>query len=95
MEDARPAVNDTKPLFDPKTHYLVEVRGTVREDWLQSFDGLVGVSVDDSGQKDGITVLEVQADQSGIIGLMRRLHGLGMVIVRLNIVSERHPGGLE
>lgn len=88
-------MSETKPLFDPKTHYLVEVRGPVREDWLQSFDGLVGVGIDNSGMMDGITVLEVHTDQSGIIGLMRRLHGLGMVIVRLKIVSDRHPGGLE
>jgi len=32
------------------------------------------------------TVLKVHTNQSGIVGLVRRLHGLGMTILLLQIV---------
>jgi hypothetical protein len=34
------------------------------------------------------TVLTVQTDQAGIIGLVRKLHGLGMTILNVQIVSD-------
>ncbi|HEX2989919.1 MAG TPA: hypothetical protein VHO49_04530 [Anaerolineales bacterium] len=35
------------------------------------------------------TVLSVHTDQSGIVGLVRRLHGLGMTIQQLEIVTRK------
>jgi hypothetical protein len=35
---------------------------------------------------EDITVLTMHTDQSGIVGLVRRLHGLGMTILQLQIV---------
>jgi hypothetical protein len=85
-------MKNAKPLYDPATHYRIQVRGRVGVDWLQSFAEAMEISVDESRQVEGITVLEVQADQSGIVGLVRRLHGLGMTILQLQIVSaEESP----
>jgi hypothetical protein len=64
------------------------VEGRVEVDWLQRFDGFAQVSVDDTGQIEEITVLNMHTDQSGIVGLVRRLHGLGMTILQLQIVSN-------
>jgi len=33
-------------------------------------------------------VLDVHTDQSGMIGLVRRLHGLGITILELQILPE-------
>lgn len=57
-------------------------------EWLQSFDSSAEISVDETGQKEEITVLNVHTDQSGIVGLVRRLHGLGMTILQLQIISD-------
>jgi hypothetical protein len=38
------------PIFDPTTHYRIELQGQVDVEWLQSFDGLAKILVDDSGQ---------------------------------------------
>jgi len=76
------------PIFDPTTHYRIELRGRVDVDWLQSFDSSAEVSVDETRQMEEITVLDVHTDQSGIVGLVRRLHGLGMTILQLQIVSD-------
>ena len=76
------------PMFEPATHYRIEVRGRIDVDWLQSFDSSAEVSVDETRQMEEITVLDVHTDQSGIVGLVRRLHGLGMTILQLQIVSD-------
>ncbi len=35
-------MNNAQPIFDPTTHYRIEVRGRVDVDWLQSFDEFGG-----------------------------------------------------
>ncbi len=79
-----------QPLFDCTTCYLIEVQGRVDVDWLQSFDSSAEIIVDEPTQTEDITVLKVNTDQSGIVGLVRRLHGLGMTILCLQIVSDGH-----
>jgi hypothetical protein len=80
--------NKEQPIFDPATHYRVDVQGPVDVEWLQSFDGSAEISVDETGQMEDITVLNVHTDQAGIVGLVRRLHGLGMTILQIQIVSD-------
>ena len=81
-------MNNVKPLFDPETHYRIEVRGRVDVDWLQSFDGSAEIIDDETRQMEDITVLNVNTDQSGIVGLVRRLHGLGMTILQFQIIAD-------
>ena len=57
-------------------------------EWLQDFDSSVEISAVETGQMDEITVLNVHTDQSGIVGLVRRLHGLGMPILQLLVISD-------
>ena len=75
-----------QPIFDLATHYRIDVRGRVDVDWLQSFDSSAEVLVDETRQMEDITVIDVHTDQSGIVGLVRRLHGLGMTILQVQIV---------
>ena len=81
-------MKNPKPLFDPETRYRIEVRGRVDVKWLQSFDGSAEIIVDETRQIEDITVLNVNTDQAGIVGLVRRLHGLGMTILQLQVVSD-------
>jgi hypothetical protein len=76
------------PIFDPATHYRIELRGRVDVDWLHSFDEKAEISVQKTRQMEDITVLNVHTDQSGIVGLVRRLHGLGITILQVQIVSD-------
>ncbi len=78
-------------MFDTATHYRIEVRGRVDVDWLQSFDSSAKVIADETSQLEDITVLDVNTDQSGIVGLVRRLHGLGMTIQRFQIIQSSYP----
>ena len=78
---------NAQPIFDLATHYRIEVRGRVDVEWLRSFDSSAEISVDEARQMEDITVLSVQTDQAGIVGLVRRLHGLGITILKFQIVS--------
>lgn len=80
-------MNNAGPIFDPATRYRIEVRGRVDVNWLQSFDGFAESIVDKSRQMEEITVLYVNTDQAGIVGLVRKLHGLGMTILQLQIIT--------
>jgi hypothetical protein len=82
-------MDNAQPIFDSATHYRIEVRGRVDVDWLQSFDSSVEISVDETRQMEEITVLNVHTDQSGIVGLVRRLHGLGMTIQQVQIITQK------
>ena len=80
-------MDNAQPLFDSATQYRIEVRGQVDVGWLQSFDGSAQVSSDEIRQMENITVLNVHTDQSGIVGLLRRMHGLGMTIQQVQIIT--------
>jgi len=82
-------MDNAQPIFDSATHYRIEVRGRVGVDWLQSFDSSMEISVDETRQMDEITVLNVHTDQSGIVGLVRRLHGLGITIQQVQIITQK------
>jgi 16S rRNA U516 pseudouridylate synthase RsuA-like enzyme len=89
-------MNNVHPIFDSATYYHIEVRGRVDVDWLQSFDGSAEISVNETRPMEDITVLKVHTDQSGMVGLVRRLHGLGMTILQLQIVlSEGKAAEVE
>ena len=87
--EQRQPMNYAGPIFDPATQYHIEVRGRVDVEWLQSFDSSIEILFDDAGQKQDITMLRVHTDQSGMIGLLRRLHGLGMTIQQIQVSRER------
>ena len=56
-------------------------------DWLQGFDENAQIIIDETNKMGNATLLDVHTDQSGIVGLVRGLHGLGMTILQLQIVS--------
>jgi hypothetical protein len=82
-------MNHAGPIFDPATRYRIEVRGRVDLDWLQSFDSSTEILVEDTAQMEDITVFKVHTDQSGIVGLLRRLHGLGLTILQLQLITGK------
>ncbi len=77
-----------QPLFDSATHYRIEVQGQVDMEWLQSNEISVEIFVDEARPVDDVTVLDVHTDQSGVVGLVRRLHGLGMTIQQFWIIPS-------
>jgi hypothetical protein len=58
--------------------YHLEIRGPVDEDEINAMSPLQ-MGVERAGP--AATLLTISTDQSGLIGLMRHLHGLGFVFL--------------
>ncbi len=76
-----------QPLLGSATYYRIELHGHVDVEWLQGFDSSVEIVAGEDGQMPDITVLTICTDQSGIVGLVRRLHGLGITIQQVRIIQ--------
>ena len=61
--------------------YHIRVRGQVNEDELNATSPLLMTVVRTDADT---TLLSVRTDQSGLIGLMRHLHGLGFVFLSIS-----------
>ena len=77
--------------LNSKNKYEIKVNGQLDESWLGWF-GEANVHVETLVDNDQVTTFSnVVMDQAGLVGLVRRLHGLGIVLI--SIVS-REPGDL-
>jgi hypothetical protein len=81
-------MNYAQPIFNTATHYRIEVRGRVDVEWLQSFESSAEIIFAETGGTDDITAINVHTDQAGIVGLVRRLHGLGITILQVQVVKD-------
>jgi hypothetical protein len=70
--------------------YQIEVRGPVDKSDLNAMSPLQITMVPadaDEGHPNAATLFTIHADQSGLIGLIRHLHGRGLVL--LSLTRER------
>jgi hypothetical protein len=81
--------NNGQPTLDPAAHYRIELRGQVDAQWLQSFDTSTKIINDEAERSKDITVLSVHTDQAGVVGLIRRLHGIGLTILKLQLDPDK------
>jgi hypothetical protein len=61
--------------------YTIQLRGQVNESEINAL-GPQQMTVEKAGT--GTTWFTIHSDQSGLIGLMRHLHGLGFVFLSVN-----------
>ena len=61
--------------------YHIQIRGQVDEDEINGMSPLLLVR---EGGNTAVTQFFVHTDQSGLIGLLRHLHGLGFVFLSVN-----------
>ncbi len=67
------------PIFDPCT-YRIRLRGPVEANELNA---LVPIQVRIVRKSQAATLISAHTDQSGLVGLLRCLHGLGYVILSI------------
>ena len=76
--------------------YHIKVRGRVTERELNAMSPLPITMVQadaDEEEPYAATLLSIQADQSGLIGLIRHLHGRGLVL--LSVIREQQTAAFE
>ena len=69
--------------LNSQNKYEIKVYGQLSDSWLVGFgDGKspVEMVVDDS---QATTLSNVVMDQAGLVGLIRRVHGLGIVLISI------------
>ena len=67
--------------------YKIQIHGQVKEEDINRSSPLQ-FKMEQEGEN--YTFITVQTDQSGLIGLIRHLHGLGLVLVSMSSCLE-HP----
>jgi hypothetical protein len=82
-------MNNIQPIFDPATGYLLEVRGRIDVEWLRSFENSIEIINDEMAQVKDRTIINVHTDQSGVVGLIRRIHGLGLTILKVELITGK------
>jgi hypothetical protein len=73
--------------LDSKNVYEITVRGEIDASWLTGF-GAVDVQTEISAGGHQSTLAKIVTDQAGLVGLIRRLHGLGVVLVSVRQAPE-------
>jgi hypothetical protein len=67
--------------MDELSSYLILIRGLVEESELNATSPLQAAVIEINATT---TLLSVDTDQSGLVGLLRHLHGHGFVILSVN-----------
>ena len=70
-----------KDIMEDICTYLIEVRGQATEEDL-NLNSPLSLKIEKPGED--YTLLSVITDQSGLVGLIRHLHGLGFMILSIN-----------
>jgi hypothetical protein len=65
--------------------YLLELHGQVD---LTDLNAMSPLAMDLECADPGVTIARVCTDQSGLLGLMRYLHGLGFVLLSIHRISQ-------
>ena len=67
--------------LDERTRYTITVEGTV-DPSLADWCGPLTIAAAQGPDEGMVTTLsEITADQAGLVGIIRRLHGLGIVLL--------------
>ena len=81
-------MNDRKrlKLREPSV-YQIHIQGSLDESWGDYFGGEILSSDDEAGQLDVTTLRTPPMDQTALVGLISRLHGLGLPLLLVEHVS--------
>ena len=69
--------------------YQIHIQGCLDESWGDYFGGEILSSYDEAGQFDVTTLRTPPMDQAALVGLVSRLHGLGLPLLLVEHVSVK------
>ncbi len=76
------------PRLDESADYIIKVQGHIDASLADWFGPLDIVTAADEGEQV-ITILSgTLADQAGLLGLIRHLHGLGVVLLSIERIAR-------
>jgi hypothetical protein len=79
--------------LDQHAPYVITVEGHVDETLVDRFGPVNIASVVEDGDRIVSTLSGIVTDQAGVVGLIRHLHGLGIVLLSIERVVRPLKGG--
>ena len=76
--------------IDQPAHFAIKIQGNAGDGLADWFGPLTSTRIDD-GEPPTTLLSGIFTDQAGLVGLIRRLHGLGVVLlsVERSVVGDR------
>ncbi len=77
------------PSLDQEAAYVIKIQGRIDSNLVDRFGPVsIASAVEDEGRT--ITTLSgIATDQAGLVGLIRHLHGLGVVLLSIERATSR------
>ncbi len=76
-------------ILDEPVHYTIKVQGEVDERLVNWFGPVEIACQTETGAQAVTTLSGLVADQAALVGLIRHLHGLGIVLLSMERVMPR------
>ncbi len=80
------------PHLDQKAQYVIKTAGCIDAPLIDWFGPIEIASVVETSGEALTTLSGIVADQAGLVGLVRHLHGLGLVILSIERVPFAEKG---
>ena len=71
--------------LNSKNLYEIRVRGNIDASWLEGFGATGGQTDTTNCGKFSPTLFKIATDQAGLVGLVRRMHGLGILLLSIKL----------
>lgn len=76
--------------LNSQNKYEIKVYGRLDDSWLHWFGEAAAHTEISTVDTQVTTVSNVIMDQAGLVGLIRRLHGLGIVLLSVFLVHQQY-----
>jgi hypothetical protein len=77
------------PRLDEHADYVIKIQGHIDESLADWFGPLNITSVTGEGDRLTTTLSGIVTDQAGLLGLIRHLHGLGIVLLSVERIARQ------
>jgi len=74
--------------LNSQNRYEIKVCGQVNDSWMDLFGDAKVHFETDTDESQITTFSDVVMDQAGLVGLIRKLHGFGIVLISIRQVRE-------
>lgn len=77
--------------LNSQNRYEIKIQGQMDDSWLSWLGDEKAYVEITNGDSQVTTFSNVMMDQAGLVGLIRRLHGLGVVLISVRQIEKNEP----
>ncbi len=76
------------PRLDQQAHYVIRIQGNIDGGFVECFGPVKVTGAEGEGGHVISTLSGIVTDQAGLMGLLRHLHGLGVVLLSVERAAQ-------